>query len=216
MVTPTTTSVLILGEKRVESTCDDLITHADYKFIRLANKGTEQIDKKIDEIRKTGATAFSTVVVIVPMNTDDDEMVNSDWIETKFTQIFAFVKLTLEMLMAQGKSGCLIFIQSCVGEIGHPQCVNSTSLAGACIGLMKSISKEVARHSISVNTISIGNCGTLGLAVTVDEHYTKMFEMTGLGGDINVNNVQQVLRCISSNSMAIQGQIIRLDAGMVM
>ena len=117
--------------------------------------------------------------------------------------------------MAHDRGGQLVLLQSVMGEVGHPAAVSTSVLAGATLGLVKSLAKEVARYQVSVNAIALGNCPALGYQLYLDDDYARLFKMTGLGAEVSARQVSAALVFLQQVGAASTGQLLRLDSGMV-
>lgn len=156
------------------------------------------------------------VVIAVPMaDRAAEQQLDSQWFEHCFEQIFAACQFGAQRLMAQDQGGQLVLLQSVMGEVGHPAAVSTSVLAGATLGLVKSLAKEVARYQVSVNAIALGNCPALGYQLYLDEDYLKLFNMTGLGAEVSPRQVRTTLDFLRQVGPASTGQLLRLDSGMV-
>jgi 3-oxoacyl-[acyl-carrier protein] reductase len=156
------------------------------------------------------------VVIFVPMaNIAAERQLDTEWFEHQFEQIFVVTQFAAQRLMATGQMGQLVLVQSVMGEVGHPDAATSSVLAGATLGLMKSLAKEVARYQVSVNIIALGNSPTLGYQLYLDTDYAKMFSMTGLGSEVIAQQVNAGLVYLHQSAMATTGQVLRLDSGLV-
>lgn len=175
-------------------------------------------DTRSDALTQLGRhlDGLSTTVILVPMAERADDMeISEAWIDTTFANLFCSVQFAAQQMMAKSAGGQLIFLQSVVGEVGHPQALNTSVLAGATIGLMKSLAKEIARYRVSVNVIALGNCPELGYRLYMDSDYENMFASTGLGASVNAEAVHHSIACLHNSAMAISGQVIRADGGLV-
>lgn len=156
------------------------------------------------------------VVIAVPMAAATAEQhLDSDWFEGCFEQIFAVSQFAAQRLMGHGQGGQLVLLLSVMGEVGHPAAVSTSLLAGASLGLVKSLAKEVARYQVSVNAIALGKCPALGYQLYLDDDYLRMFTMTGLGAEVSVQQVSATLEFLQQVGPATTGQLLRLDSGMV-
>ena len=156
------------------------------------------------------------VVIAVPMAAASaEQQLDSHWFEHCFAQVFATCQFAAQRLMAHDRGGQLVLVQSVTGEVGHPAAVSTSLLAGATLGLVKSLAKEVARYQVSVNAIALGKCPALGYQLYLDDDYARMFAMTGLGGEVSVQQVSAALAFLQQLGTATTGQLLRLDSGMV-
>jgi NAD(P)-dependent dehydrogenase (short-subunit alcohol dehydrogenase family) len=155
-------------------------------------------------------------IIAVPMAAAAaEQQLDSQWFEHCFEQIFAVAQFAAHRLMAHDRGGQLVLLQSVMGEVGHPAAVSTSVLAGATLGLVKSLAKEVARYQVSVNAIALGNCPALGYQLYLDDDYARLFKMTGLGAEVSARHVNAALVFLQQVGAASTGQLLRLDSGMV-
>lgn len=156
------------------------------------------------------------VVVAVPMAAAAaEQQLDSPWFEERFEQIFATCQFAAQRLMGPEFPTQLVLLQSVMGEVGHPAAISTSALSGATLGLVKSLAKEVARYQVSVNAIALGNAPGLGYQLYLDDDYARMFKMTGLGSEVTAQQVNTALVFLLQSGMAMTGQLLRLDSGMV-
>ncbi len=156
------------------------------------------------------------VIIAVPMAAAAaEQQLDNQWFEHAFEQIFAVAQFAAHRLMAHDRGGQLVLLQSVMGEVGHPAAVSTSVLAGATLGLVKSLAKEVARYQVSVNAIALGNCPALGYQLYLDDDYARLFKMTGLGAEVSARQVSAALVFLQQVGAASTGQLLRLDSGMV-
>ena len=178
-------------------------------------KETTQLVAQLDLLGEK-LSQLRTVVIVVPMaDINAEQQLDSVWFEDCFEKIFAAAQFAAQRLMANSQPGQLVFMQSVVSEVGHPDVATSSVLAGATLGLMKSLAKEVARYEVSVNVVALGNCPTLGYQLPLDADYAKMFSMTGLGREVFAQQVNASLVYLHHSAIATTGQVLRLDSGLV-
>lgn len=144
-----------------------------------------------------------------------ENSINQAWLDTRFAAIFSAAQFFSRHMMGQERGGSVVFLQSVVADVGHPQAANTSVLAGATLGLMKSLAKEVARYSVSVNVIAVGSCPELGWQVPMDEDYRQMFSATGLGQAISAETLSGSIQFVQQAAMAFTGQVLRVDGGLV-
>ena len=85
------------------------------------------------------------------------------------------------------------------------------------IGLTKSLAKEVASRSITVNALALGLVATEMSGALNDEYQSKLLEMIPLGRFAEPTEIAKIV-CflLSDDARYITGQIIQADGGMAM
>jgi SDR family mycofactocin-dependent oxidoreductase len=91
------------------------------------------------------------------------EMAEETWLEmisVNLTGVWWTCRATIPHLMAGG-GGSIVLTSSRVGYAsGSPNLVHYSAAKSGVVGLMKSLSVELAKHSIRVNTVNPTNCDT--------------------------------------------------------
>ncbi len=91
------------------------------------------------------------------------EMAEDTWLEminVNLTGVWWTCRATIPHLMAAG-GGSIVLTSSRVGfASGSPNLVHYSAAKSGVVGLMKSLSVELAPHSIRVNTVNPTNCDT--------------------------------------------------------
>lgn len=119
--------------------------------------------------------------------------------------------------MIKAKSGKIINIASISGVIGLPGQANYSASKAGMIGLTKSLSKELAAKSITVNAIAPGFIRTAmtdKLSPEVIKGYEDAIPMHVLGTPDDIAN--GVLFLASSLSDYVTGQVLSINGGLAM
>jgi 3-oxoacyl-[acyl-carrier protein] reductase len=139
------------------------------------------------------------------------------------------VELTQTFVPAMMKAGYgrLVYVESSSVKQPIENLVLSTSLRLAVVGMMKTLSQEIAKSGVTLNVLAPGSHNT----PAIDRLYVKKSEQTGLPFDeVKKNAIQQIpvgalgeaddfaslaVWLLSKNSRYITGQTITVDGGMV-
>lgn len=139
------------------------------------------------------------------------------------------VELTQTFVPAMMKAGYgrLVYVESSSVKQPIENLVLSTSLRLAVVGMMKTLSQEIAKSGVTLNVLAPGSHNT----PAIDRLYVKKSEQTGLPFDeVKKNAIQQIpvgalgeaddfaslaVWLLSKNSRFITGQTICVDGGMV-
>ncbi len=140
-----------------------------------------------------------------------------DWqtvIDLNLTGVFLCTQAVIKTMLKQ-KSGRIINISSVVGEVGNPGQANYSAAKAGVLGFTKSVAKEVASRSITVNAIAPGFIDT---NMTKDLEKDNILQSIPLGRLGTVREVAGLVRFLATDPSAayITGQVINIDGGMVM
>lgn len=120
-------------------------------------------------------------------------------------------------LMMKQRSGSIINISSVVGEMGNAGQAAYVSSKAGLIGLTKSLARELASRSVTVNAITPGFIET-EMTEKLDERVkTEHFKAIPLGKYGKVEDVASCVAFLASPGAAyITGQVIGVNGGMYM
>lgn len=138
-----------------------------------------------------------------------------DELKTNFISQILFTQGIVKMMM-RNKEGSIINIASVSGIVGAPGTLSYGATKAAVIHSTKTISNEVGRYNIRVNSIAPGPVVTDMLDNMDDDAKDKMVESSALkrlGKPSDVANLALFLA--SDLSSYITGQTIRVDGGML-
>jgi 3-oxoacyl-[acyl-carrier protein] reductase len=139
------------------------------------------------------------------------------------------VELTQAFVPAMMKAGYgrLVYVESSSVKQPIENLVLSTSLRLAVVGMMKTLSQEIAKSGVTLNVLAPGSHNT----PAIDRLYVKKSEQTGLPFDeVKKNTIQQIpvgalgeaddfaslaVWLLSKYSSYITGQTIAVDGGIV-
>ena len=140
-----------------------------------------------------------------------------DWqrvLDDNLSGCFNCSKAALPLMLKQ-KYGRIIFITSPMGHLGFPGQANYAASKAGQIGLMKSLSKEVAKRRITVNCVSPGFIDTdflTGLGEEQLKGYKKMVPAGRFGTAAEVADA--VLFLSSDRAAYINGAVLEITGGL--
>ncbi|WP_446010271.1 3-oxoacyl-ACP reductase FabG [Candidatus Electrothrix sp.] len=144
-------------------------------------------------------------------------MRKEDWnqvIDVNLTGGYNMTKFAIQLMMKQ-KYGRIIFITSPMGHLGFAGQANYSASKAGQVGMMKSLSKEVAKRKITVNCISPGFIGTDfldGLSDAQVKAYKKMVPARRFGTPEEVADA--VLFLAGKNAAYINGSVLEVTGGL--
>ncbi|MDR3563851.1 MAG: 3-oxoacyl-[acyl-carrier-protein] reductase [Negativicutes bacterium] len=178
----------------------------------------------VEILIKTTMDAFGRIDILVNNAgiTRDNllmRMKEEDWdavINTNLKGIFHCTKAVSRVMMKQ-KGGRIINMTSVVGVMGNAGQANYAAAKAGVIGFTKSMAKELASRTITVNAIAPGFIATdmtAGLPEQVKSDLAKGIPLNRLGSPEDV--AAAVLFLASDAANYITGQTLNVDGGMVM
>jgi 3-oxoacyl-[acyl-carrier protein] reductase len=119
--------------------------------------------------------------------------------------------------MMRAKSGRIVFVSSVVGEMGNAGQTAYAASKAALLGAAKSIAREYASRSITVNAVTPGYIATdMTLALT-DEQRQGLLSGVPLARPGSADDVASAIVYLASDEASyITGQVIRVNGGMYM
>ena len=144
-------------------------------------------------------------------------MKEEDWrrvIDVNLTGGYNMAKFAVPMMMAQ-KYGRILFVTSPMGHLGFAGQANYAASKAGQVGLMKSLSKEVAKRKITVNCISPGFIATDlidDLTEAQVKEYKKMVPANRFGSPAEV--AEAALFLLSDRAAYINGAVLEITGGL--
>jgi 3-oxoacyl-[acyl-carrier protein] reductase len=117
--------------------------------------------------------------------------------------------------MMRAKTGRVIFLSSVVGEMGNVGQTGYAATKAALIGAAKSIAREFASRSITVNVIAPGFIETDMTAGMTEEMKKQLTGMIPLGRIGATREIAAACVYLASDEAAyVTGQVLRVNGGM--
>ncbi len=196
-----------LGVKAFADTCDVADTGASAEFVKNAKDEFGGLDFLINN---AGITRDNLIL----------RMKEEDWdsvIDTNLKGAWNFSKAAIRPMMRNENGGSILNISSISGVVGMLGQSNYSASKAGMNGLTKSLAKEVASRSITVNALALGLIET-DMAEEMNEEYReKILKMIPLGRLGNTDEVAEIVCFLLSDSARyITGQIVQADGGLAM
>lgn len=119
--------------------------------------------------------------------------------------------------MMKARYGRIVNIASVVGLIGNPGQSNYAAAKAGMIGLTKTLAREFASRSITVNAVAPGYINTEMIATVSKDVLDKMLALVPLERLGEPEDVARVVRFLASDEAAyLTGQVISVAGGMTM
>lgn len=146
-------------------------------------------------------------------------MSDDDWNNVLRTNLDSCFYWTRELVrpMARARAGRIINIASVIGLIGNAGQTNYAAAKAGIFGMTKSVAKEFAPRSITVNAVAPGFIETDMTDVLGDEVkelILKQIPMKKMGKPEDIADVVSFIA--SERASYITGQVFTVDGGMVM
>jgi 3-oxoacyl-[acyl-carrier protein] reductase len=142
-----------------------------------------------------------------------------DWqqvIDTNLGGAFYCIQAALKPMLKQ-RSGRIVNITSVVGLAGNAGQANYAASKAGLIGLTKSVAREVASRSITVNAVAPGFIETDMTAAMTDDAKKTLFTQIPLERLGKPSDIASLVTFLASEqSSYITGQVFVVDGGMVM
>ncbi len=140
-----------------------------------------------------------------------------DWqavINLNLTGVFLCTKAASKVMLKQ-KSGRVVNIASVAGQMGNPGQANYSAAKAGVIGFTKTVAKELASRSITVNAVAPGFITTDMTSGLKSDEILKFIPLARYG---TPEEVAGMVRFLAADPAAayITGQVFNVDGGMVM
>ena len=144
-------------------------------------------------------------------------MSEEEWdkvLNVNLKSVFLCTKAVLRHMVKQ-RWGRIISIASIVGIVGNPGQANYASAKAGIIGFTRTIAKEVASHSVTVNAVAPGFIDTemtQRLKEELKEEIRRRIPLNFFGSPRDV--AEAVAFLASEEARYITGQVLNVDGGM--
>ena len=146
-------------------------------------------------------------------------MKEEDWnlvLQVNLNGTFNCTKAVLQPMTKQ-RYGRIVNIASIVGAMGNVGQANYAASKAAVIGFTKTVAREYASRSVTVNAVAPGfidTAMTQGLPTEVKEALQKQIPLGRLGTPADIAAAVQFL--VSNEAAYVTGQVLHVNGGMLM
>jgi 3-oxoacyl-[acyl-carrier protein] reductase len=215
--------------------------------VALAARNVEKLDAVAAEIASAGGTAHSFALDVASEESIKESakaviahfgsvgilvnnagitrdilalrMKRKDWDDVLTTNLTGAFLLTQAVMssMVKNRWGRIINITSVVGETGQAGQANYAASKAGLIGLTKSLARELASRTITVNAVAPGYIETAMTAVLTDEQRSAMTTLVPLGRVGTDMDVAHAVAFLASEEASyITGHTLDVNGGMHM
>ena len=146
-------------------------------------------------------------------------MKKQDWddvLSTNLTGAFLMTQACMNSML-KARWGRVINITSVVGETGQAGQANYAASKAGLIGMTKSLARELASRTITVNAVAPGYIETAMTAVLTDEQKSAMTSQVPLArGGTDTDVAAAVAFLASDDASYITGHVLDVNGGMYM
>jgi 3-oxoacyl-[acyl-carrier protein] reductase len=146
-------------------------------------------------------------------------MKKKDWddvLATNLTGAFLMSQAVMQSML-KARWGRVINVASVVGEIGQAGQANYAASKAGLIGLTKSLARELASRTITVNAVAPGYIETAMTAVLTDEQRTAMTSHIPLARAGTDKDISAAVAFLASEEAGyITGHTLDVNGGMYM
>lgn len=180
---------------------------ADYQAVNALYDTIEEEYGSIDILVSNAGIRRDGVLAMMPVE---------DWqrvIDVNLNGSYNMAKFAV-MLMMKKKYGRIVFITSPMAHLGFAGQANYAASKAGQIGMMRSLSKEVARRKITVNCVSPGFIDTELIAGLAPERRAEYQRLVPLGRFGTPEEVAQTVLFLAGRQAAyITGSILEINGG---
>jgi 3-oxoacyl-[acyl-carrier protein] reductase len=175
---------------------------------RFIASAREFLEDNVDALVNNAGITRDKMLFIMP---------REDWQDVINTNLNGYFNITRNLIgyFMKNKRGAIVNMTSVSGFVGLPGQTNYAASKAAIIGFTQSLSKEVARLGIPVNSVAPGFIETDMTRQMNEKHLVeikKRIPMQRFGSAEEVANLVSFL--ISDQARYITGQVFTIDGGM--
>jgi 3-oxoacyl-[acyl-carrier protein] reductase len=181
---------------------------SDFKAVETFCRETEEKFDTIDILVNNAGIRRDAVLAM--MRQDDWQRV----LDVNLSGGYTMCRHVLPLMLKQ-KYGRIIFITSPMGHLGFAGQANYAASKAGQVGLMKSLSKEVAKRKITVNCVSPGFIGTDFIGDLSEEQMKEYRKLVPAGRFGTPEEVADAVLFLADRKAAyINGAVLEVTGGL--
>jgi 3-oxoacyl-[acyl-carrier protein] reductase len=193
---------------------------ADLLCVRCDVTDTESVDAAFTEVEAAlggveilvSNAGMTADMLILRMGTDDFASV----LDANLTGGFRVAKRAIKSMM-RARFGRIIFIGSVVGSTGQAGQANYAASKAGLIGLARSLAREFASRSVTVNVVAPGPVETDMFAAVADDTRDAIAQAVPLGRLATADEIAAAVTFLASDAAGyITGAVLPVDGGLGM
>ena len=190
-----------------------MAVQADVTDVDQLDAAFSQVEDELGPVEILVANAGITRDNLVLRMSDDDF---TSVIETNLTGTYRASKRAIKNMM-RGRWGRIIFISSVVGLGGQAGQANYAASKAGLLGLGRSLAKEFASRSVTVNIVAPGPIETDMLAALNEDQHAQILDLVPLGRVGQPDEIAAAVDFLASeNAGFITGTVLPVDGGLSM
>jgi 3-oxoacyl-[acyl-carrier protein] reductase len=183
---------------------------SDHAAVQAAGAQIVEEFERVDILVNNAGVTRDTL--LMRMSTEDWDTV----LNTNLKGAFNFIQ-AVQRTMIRQRSGRIINISSVIGLIGNAGQANYAASKAGLIGLTKSLARELASRSITVNAVAPGLIETDMTSVLSEEIRKAILGKIPLNKLGEPDDIASAVAFLASaEARYITGQVLAVDGGMVM
>ncbi len=192
----------------------------DLLCVRCDVTDTESVDAAFTEVEAAlggveilvSNAGMTADMLILRMGTDDFASV----LDANLTGGFRVAKRAIKSMM-RARFGRIIFIGSVVGSTGQAGQANYAASKAGLIGLARSLAREFASRSVTVNVVAPGPVETDMFAAVADDTRAAIAQAVPLGRLATADEIAAAVTFLASDAAGyITGAVLPVDGGLGM
>ncbi len=200
------------GEPPADAT-DLLCVRCDVTDTQSVDAAFTEVEAALGGVEILVSNAGMTAdMLILRMGTDDFASV----LDANLTGGFRVAKRAIKSMM-RARFGRIIFIGSVVGSTGQAGQANYAASKAGLIGLARSLAREFASRSVTVNVVAPGPVETDMFAAVADDTRAAIAQAVPLGRLATADEIAAAVTFLASDAAGyITGAVLPVDGGLGM